>query len=91
MKEDRKKQFSKDIINASEIGQFYFCSVSWFLQRKGFKPESKNLDIGIDKHKKLGDIIDKTEAYDKRSKLFFMLGVFLVITAIILHLFEVIL
>lgn len=90
VEKDRNKRYS-DIINASEIGQFYFCSVSWYLQKKGFKPISKNLEIGTKKHENLGEIIDKTKVNSNRSKIFFILGIVILFLAFILFLFEVVL
>jgi hypothetical protein len=39
-----------DVISASEIGQYHFCSKAWHLQRCGYEPKSPMLEIGTKKH-----------------------------------------
>jgi len=56
-------------ISASEIGQYYFCSMAWYLQKCGYKPESKYLEIGSLKHKKIGKIVEKTQKEIRKSNL----------------------
>ena len=63
-------------IKSSEIGQHEFCSVAWYLQRCGFKPDSKLLDKGLKAHADLGNKISSALGYEKISKrtLYFGLG-----------------
>ncbi len=43
------------LFSASEIGQFTFCSVSWFLKRKGYRsPHSKKKSHGMQIHNSIG-------------------------------------
>ena len=92
MNKVNKKKFEKnDIINASEIGQYYFCSMAWYLQKCGYKPESMFLNIGTKKHEKLGEIITKTQEDKKKSKIFAITGYLILILTILIILFEVIL
>ena len=79
-----------DIISASEIGQYYFCSMAWHLQKCGYKPQSVMLDIGSKKHKELGRIIDHTQRNTKKSKIFAVVGYLLLAVSILFFLFEVI-
>lgn len=81
---------SSEIISASEIGQYQFCSISWFLQKCGYKPESPMLNIGLNKHTKLGEIIDFTQSNIKKSKLLSYIGYLILITAVIIFLIEVV-
>lgn len=86
---NRKRQSNSKVINASEIGQFNYCSISWYLQKKGYKPESFHMDQGILEHKKLGETIDNTEKDLRKSKFFMIAGNILLIIAIIIFVFEV--
>jgi hypothetical protein len=62
------------LFSASEIGQFTFCSVSWFLKRKGYhSPPSKKKSHGMRIHNKMGR---KTHQFDwlVRLSYLFILG-----------------
>ncbi len=72
------------MINASEIGQYRYCSVGWFLQRCGFKPESESLKLGEKKHIKLGENIDRVERQESHSYLFRIVGYFLLVIGFLL-------
>ena len=92
MDKKRKIKISENnIISASEIGQYYFCSNAWFLKKCGFKPISPNLEIGIKKHDELGKIIINSEKEIKKSNIFALLGSILLIISLLLLFFEVIL
>jgi hypothetical protein len=80
-----------DVISASEIGQFCFCSISWYLQKCGYKPHSPKLDIGIKKHENLGRIIELSEDRTKKSKFFAIIGYSIFTIGIIIYIFEVVL
>jgi CRISPR-associated exonuclease Cas4 len=43
-----------EVISASEIGQYEYCSISWDLARKGYKPTSEKLEIGTMMHVGIG-------------------------------------
>jgi hypothetical protein len=64
----------KPILKASEIGQFIYCPVAWYLQRQGYKVESPVLDRGLEKHVDLGEQIDTVTEAEKESQLFFYVG-----------------
>jgi hypothetical protein len=87
-----KQNLSKntEIISASEIGQYQFCSISWFLQKCGYKPVSSMIDSGLKKHIKLGEMIEFTNANIKKSKLISYIGYLILIIAVIIFLIEVI-
>ena len=86
-----KSRPHKKIINASEIGQYNYCSVSWFLQRCGYKPLSESLELGAKAHIKLGNILDNTKLNIKKSKILSYIGYTLFIIGILFFLYEVIL
>jgi len=79
-----------DVISASEIGQYHFCSISWFLQRCGYTPQSPSLNIGLKKHKRIGNIIDNIQVREKKSRLISIIGYCLLFLAIVILLFEVV-
>ena len=90
----RTKQASlkrNDVINASEIGQYAYCSVAWFLQRCGHEPDSPLLEVGKKIHIDLGNTIDDIQVEMRRSRMFARIGYLLLIVAIIVFLFEVVL
>ena len=86
-----KPRLSKKIISASEIGQYNYCSVAWFLQRCGYEPLSESLDAGTKAHVELGNILDYTKINTKISRILSYIGYILLIIGILLFLFEVVL
>ena len=77
----------KNFISASEIGQYIYCSVSWYLQKCGYEPDSPFLETGKEKHIKLGKIIYHTQVNTKRSRVFSIIGCYLLIIAFLLILY----
>jgi len=80
-----------DVISASEIGQYHYCSVAWYLKKCGYEPQSPLLEIGIKKHVKHGNIIDRVQVSTKKSKVIAAAGHLLFIFAALIIIFEVIL
>ena len=81
----------KPIITASEIGQFHYCSISWYLQKCGYKPKSENIKRGFEQHKKLGIIIDQVNRRIRKSRIIGFLGFILLSISVFFLLIEVIL
>jgi len=86
-----KKNENSDVISASEIGQFYFCSKAWYLQKKGFKPKSKYLEKGVEKHREIGNIIENTNKDLRKSNIILKMAYLILIISIIILILEVIL
>ena len=82
---------STDIIRASEIGQYHYCSIAWYLQKCGYEPKSPMLDIGTKKHLELGKIMDNTHANIRKSRVIGIIGYLLLIIGFLILLFGVIL
>ena len=82
---------SKKIIRASEIGQYHYCSISWYLQRCGYKPKSKSLEFGQEQHKHIGNTIDYLNKGLKISKTIALLGYILLLFSLLILIFGVIL
>jgi len=78
------------VISASEIGQYEYCSNAWFLQKKGYKPDSVFLEKGLEKHKELGLTINKTEKDLEKSNIFAIIGYLLLIITFLIIITEVI-
>jgi hypothetical protein len=89
----KKQTYFKDtdIISASEIGQYHYCSVAWYLQKCGYEPKSPMLDVGIKKHLELGKVIDYTQANIRKTRAISIIGYLLLIIGVMIFLFEVIL
>lgn len=76
-------------LTASEIGQFHFCSVAWYLQKCGYAPETTTfLEEGKRKHDALGFIIEKTQRKTKKANTFAMIGGMFLLLAAIVFIFE---
>jgi hypothetical protein len=85
MGNQKSNRFNSDIISASEIGQFYFCSIAWYLKKCGYEPNSSDLYTGDKKHVTYGKIIDYSNSKLKKSKMFVITSiVFLAISFLIL-------
>ncbi|KYK20985.1 hypothetical protein AYK21_01155 [Thermoplasmatales archaeon SG8-52-2] len=80
-----------NVISASEIGQFCYCSISWYLQQCGYKPNSPKLEIGIKKHEDIGRIIESSKKSNKKSKILALTGYLILFIGIFILIHEVIL
>ena len=79
--QDTNSKYNKpQIISASEIGQYNFCSISWKLQKKGFIPKKKYIKRGEEAHISQGQTIGNIE------KLSISLKIIILITSILLFL-----
>ena len=88
----KQTSFKKDdTISASEIGQYHFCPMAWYLQRCGYPPRSESLKIGRDKHIELGKIMHYTQKNVRISKILAYSGYLLLLITLLFLLFEVIL
>lgn len=92
MKHTKNKCFKvSDVIRASEIGQYCFCSISWYLQKCGYKPISPMIETGIKKHEELGKIIELSQKSSKKSKAFAVVGYLILFFGLFIIISEVIL
>ncbi|MDD4162031.1 MAG: hypothetical protein PHW87_06065 [Methanothrix sp.] len=71
-------------ISASEISQYVYCPVSWYLKRSGVKPQSGGLKTGIVEHKKAGGRLILLERREKAAGIFRLLGYLSAIVAVLL-------
>lgn len=85
-----QKSFRKDdVISASEIGQYTYCSISWYLHRCGYDSRTPMIEAGKKTHVDLGNTIDNIQYEIKRSKRFAVIGYLLLIFAIIIIIYGV--
>jgi hypothetical protein len=80
-----------DVLSASEIGQYQYCSYGWLLQRCGYEPESPFLESGKQVHVALGNTLDGFETKIRYSRWYTLLGFVVLCVAFLLILFGVIL
>jgi len=78
---------TSQVLSASEIGQYTYCSLSWYLQRLGYRPESPALEKGKTLHKELGKTIDRIQRETRKATRYALLGVVLLIIAGLIVLF----
>ncbi len=83
-------QKTSDVLSASEIGQFVFCSCAWYLRRLGYEPESRFLEPGKYAHVALGEQIENLERTMRISRWCTGIGVFVLSVALLLFLLGVI-
>jgi len=80
-----------DVISASEIGQYHYCSMAWYLHKCGYEPTSPSLDDGAKKHIELGKAIDYTKASIKKSRFLALIGYLILAIVILFVIFGVVL
>jgi hypothetical protein len=80
------------IIKASEIGEFYYCCLAWFLRRKGIKPKiseeaRQKLEKGIKRHEEVGKQIVNVEQQKIQANFFKYIGYGILVFVVILIIF----
>ena len=88
MMNNKPNKENKNIIRASEIGQYKYCSIAWKLTKQGYKPNSELLYIGRNKHESHGKLIQSSQKLITKSKILILIGFFLLIFAILLIIIE---
>lgn len=78
-----KKFSGNEILKASEIGQYEYCSVAWFLQRLGKKPIPLLLDKGSKIHEELGSKVTTIQEKERTFKQISYIGYILLIMIIL--------
>jgi hypothetical protein len=91
MVKNTKKRFKESyILSASEIGQYFYCSIAWYLQKCGYKSKSPSLEIGKKKHEEIGRVMYHVQIKTKRLRFFSIVGYILFIVAVLIILYGVI-
>lgn len=86
---DGKKR--KPTIFASEIGQYHYCPVAWYLKKSGYKPSSPHLNLGMKKHNRYGEILKRRTSVNTYSKWFIICGILGLSLSFVLLILEVLL
>lgn len=73
-----------EVIAASEISQYVYCPVSWYLKQAGAPPRSPNLARGIREHIGAGKRLSLLQKRENSSRIFRVLEYFSVLVAILL-------
>lgn len=76
-------------IRASEIGQYYFCSMAWYLQRRGIKPESPHILNGLEKHDAIDISLNKIEKREKQFRFLRWMAILIFFFALVVFILEV--
>ncbi len=82
---------NSEVISASEIGQYHYCSIAWYLRKCGYEPVSALLDAGAEKHAQLDVVLNKTEKGMKRAVFLATIGCLLLTLAFLIIIFGVVL
>lgn len=79
-----KRTNKSEVIAASEISQYVYCPVSWYLKRMGAPARSPYLERGIREHIGAGKRLSLLEKKDKSSRAFRLLEYSSLLFAILL-------
>ncbi|MFH1100435.1 MAG: hypothetical protein V1726_00155 [Methanobacteriota archaeon] len=91
MKKTDKRPRKNTVLSASEIGQYIYCSTSWYLQRCGYTPESESLQQGKTLHTELGETLDDLQKQIRRSRWYALIGLLILLLLSFILVAEVIL
>lgn len=78
------KGVKREVVTASEISQYVYCPVAWYLKRCGCTPQSPGLERGIDKHIEAGKRISKVQRQERAFKILRLLEYLMLIIALVL-------
>lgn len=79
-----------DVLSASEIGQYVFCSCAWQLRCLGYEPKSPFLEPGKQAHVALGERLDGLAVRSRYAQWFALIGAVVLGVALLFFLFGVI-
>ena len=85
----KKSKRSGDVIRASEIGQYLYCPVAWYLHRCGYQPQSPLLEKGVQVHEAYGHILEGIDQKNQLSKRCAVIGYLFLCVLILLILYGV--
>lgn len=88
MKQERVSNQS-ECISASEVGQYTYCAMAWYLQRCGYKPESKFLEQGKNVHQHLGETLHSIQREEQHVRKLAVAGSILLILAMLIFILGV--
>jgi hypothetical protein len=78
-----KSRKNSDVITASEIAQYAYCPISWYLKRSGCQPNTPGMVAGMKKHARVGEKITLVQHKEMASRHFGLLGFIAFIVALL--------
>lgn len=78
------KQQEMPVIKASEISNYKYCSVAWYLSREGHGPKAVSIKSGVTAHKDMGLKIETVREIETFSRKLTFLAFLLIVISIIL-------
>lgn len=78
-----KRPNNSNVITASEIAEYVYCPISWYLKRSGCNPDTPGMAAGLEKHVEVGERLSLIRKKETASRRFNWLG-FLAFTAALL-------
>ncbi len=79
------------VFSASELGQYMFCSVSWYLKRQGHQSAStKKKSHGMMVHDEIGKKMYRSQWLIRVSYLLICCGIVLFLFVLLTHVFNII-
>jgi hypothetical protein len=80
-----------NVLSASEIGQYIYCSYAWKLRRMGYTPESPSLEPGTQVHIDFGNRLDAFESRLRSARWYAIIGLVMLVISLLLLFLGVIL
>ena len=74
---------SSEVISASEIGQYVFCPIAWYLHKQGYQSDSVALVRGEKAHYTLGKQLEVFDHAKHLAKWLIRIGFFVIISGVI--------
>lgn len=74
---------SSEVISASEIGQYVFCPIAWYLHKQGCQPDSVALLRGEKAHYTLGKQLEVFDHSKHLAKWLIRIGYFVIMVGAI--------
>jgi hypothetical protein len=78
-----KRPNNSNVITASEMAQYTYCPISWYLKRCGCKPNTPGMVAGIEKHANVGEKISLVRRKEMTSQHLSWLGYLALIAALL--------
>lgn len=74
---------NSNVITASEIAQYTYCPISWYMKRCGCQPTTQGMIDGLEKHAHVGEKISLVQNKEKSSRYLRLLGYLALVAALL--------
>ena len=78
-----RKDTKRDVITASEISQYAYCPVAWYLERCGSVPQSPSLERGRYEHIEAGKRLLQVQSQERSLRIVRLLEYLMLIGALL--------